>query len=332
MKRNPAIQLLGQLAVVFVVLLGVLVWGWMAYQPNQPKEDNEYIYALDYKLLPEGATPENKQLYYGAALFEQTAQLLGEASKEKLVGNQLNCSSCHLDGGTKPYAIPLIGVHLRFPQYRGREDTMGTLEERINGCFERSMNGKKLTGSSPAMQALVRYITWLGRYVEPRETLTATGLKPINLPNRAVDLNHGQQVYKKVCVVCHGNQGEGQLGEDSTYEYPPLWGPMAYNNGAGMTRVITAAQFIKYNMPYGINYKTPQLTDAEAYDVAGYINQQSRPQKKNLAADFPNRLKKPVSTPYPPYADSFTQTQHALGPFQPIMEYYAKVHQITKKK
>ncbi len=40
MKRNPAIQLLGQLAVVFVVLLGVLVWGWMAYQPNQPKEDN----------------------------------------------------------------------------------------------------------------------------------------------------------------------------------------------------------------------------------------------------------------------------------------------------
>jgi thiosulfate dehydrogenase len=172
----------------------------------------------------------------------------------------------------------------------------------------------------------------LGRYVEPGETLTATGLKPINLPNRAVDLNHGQQVYKKVCVVCHGNQGEGQLGVDGTYEYPPLWGPMAYNNGAGMTRVITAAQFIKYNMPYGINYKTPQLTDAEAYDVAGYINQQSRPQKKNLAADFPNRLKKPVSTPYPPYADSFTQTQHALGPFQPIIEYYAKVHQITKRK
>ena len=29
-------------------------------------------------------------------------------------------------------------------QYRGRENKIGTLEERINGCFERSMNGKKL--------------------------------------------------------------------------------------------------------------------------------------------------------------------------------------------
>ena len=63
----------------------------------------------------------------------------------------------------------------------------------------------------------------------------------------------------------------------SFYEYPPLWDNDSYNNGAGMTRVITAAQFIKGNMPYGTTYDNPVLTDEEAYDVAGFINQKPRP-------------------------------------------------------
>ena len=103
-------------------------------------------------------------------------------------------------------------------------------------------------------------------------------------------------------------------------------GPMAYNNGAGMTRVITAAQFIKYNMPYGINYKTPQLTD-ERKDVAGYINQQSRPQKKILPQTFPT-VKKTRFHPYP--ISDFSPNPACNSGFS-AMEYYAKVHQITKR-
>ena len=99
-----------------------------------------------------------------------------------------------------------------------------------------------------------------------------------------------------------------------------------------MTRVITAASFIKGNMPYGTTYKNPILTDAEAYDVAGFINQQERPKKKNLEEDFPNLKKKPVSTPYGPYVDSFSLVQHQLGPFQPIMEYYKKEFNLIKNK
>ena len=99
-----------------------------------------------------------------------------------------------------------------------------------------------------------------------------------------------------------------------------------------MNRVITAAQFIKANMPFDITYEELKLTDEEAYDVAGYINQMQRPIKSNLAIDFPNLLKKPFSTPYPPYEDPFSIEQHQKGPFQPIIEFYKKKHNIKKTK
>ena len=44
-----------------------------------------------------------------------------------------------------------------FPQYRGREDQISTVEERINGCMERSMNGKPLPLDAPGMKAFTTY-------------------------------------------------------------------------------------------------------------------------------------------------------------------------------
>ena len=106
---------------------------------------------------------------YGYNLFSSTAQLLGKNNEQAYVGNGLSCTNCHLESGTKAFAIPLIGVDKRFPQYRGREDKTGTLEERINGCFERSMNGRKLPKESNEMLAFIAYIKWLGRYVQENE-------------------------------------------------------------------------------------------------------------------------------------------------------------------
>jgi len=48
-----------------------------------------------------------------------------------------------------------------------------------------------------------------------------------------------------------------------------------------MHRVLTAAQFIKGNMPLGTTADEPLLSDEEAYDVAGYINSFTRPLKLN---------------------------------------------------
>jgi len=117
-----------------------------------------------------------------------------------------------------------------------------------------------------------------------------------------------------------------------TYTYPPLWGPDSYNDGAGMHRVITAAQFIKGNMPLGTTADEPLLTDEEAYDVAGYINSFARPEKANKMADFPDRRLKPMSTPYGPWADSFSADRHKFGPFGEIAAFYKAEYGLNKSK
>ena len=77
------------------------------------------------------------------------------------------------------------------------------LEERINGCFERSMNGKNLKENSKEMKALLAYMNWLGRYVKEDEIINGKGLLKINYPDRAVNLINGKQVFDKHCVECH---------------------------------------------------------------------------------------------------------------------------------
>jgi thiosulfate dehydrogenase len=85
-----------------------------------------------------------------------------------------------------------------------------------------------------------------------------------------------------------------------------------------MHRVIKAATFIRANMPLGVTYDSPVLTPEEAYDVAAYINVQARPEKSHLERDYPDRTRKPVDAPFPPYADSFTLEQHKFGPWKEI--------------
>jgi thiosulfate dehydrogenase len=71
------------------------------------------------------------------------------------------------------------------------------------------------------------------------------------------------------------------------------------------------------NMPQGVSYVSPQLTDEEAWDVAAFINTQSRPDM-NIQKDWPDISKKPFDHPFGPYADAFSEQQHKLGPFGPI--------------
>jgi len=100
-----------------------------------------------------------------------------------------------------------------------------------------------------------------------------------------------------------------------------------------MHRVLTAAAFIKNNMPYlQASWEDPKLSDEEAFHVAGYINSFERPRKKNTDKDYPDKKLKPVSTPYGPWTDSFPAEQHKYGPFPPIIAYYKETFGIEKTK
>lgn len=288
----------------------------------------------DISLLDDSV--ENIEIKYGHELFISTPKYIGpdNGNPDKVYsGNRLACNNCHLQSGTKPFSAPLIGIMNRFPQFRGRENKIGTIEERINGCMERSMNGRKISPDGKEMKAFVTYLTWLSRFAPEDGKVSGQGFVKIEIPDRKVNLENGKQIFETNCIVCHGRNGQGVKSPDSyTYQYPPLWGDDSYNNGAGMTRVITAAQFIKANMPFGTTYEAPVLSDENAYDVAGYINQHKRPSKSHRERDFPDLKRKPVSTPYPPYTDTFSIQQHQLGPFQPIMEFYKREFNIAKSK
>lgn len=202
------------------------------------------------------------------------------------VGNALRCTSCHLDDGRRANAIPWVGVYARFPQYRTRNAMTNLLEDRINDCFERSLDGKPLRFDSQEMRDIVAYMGFLSRGVPVGSDLPGQGL-PTMTPLES-DTARGAQVYAASCASCHGARGEG------TRVAPPLWGPESYNIGAGMARLRTAASFIKSNMPFG----NPNLTDQQAFDVAAYINARPRPDLPGKENDWP-RGDAPPDVAYP---------------------------------
>jgi len=271
-----------------------------------------------------------KLVKYGYALMTDTANQIGPMVSDPAMrysGNNLTCQNCHLKAGTQPYAMPLVGVWGQFPQYRGREGEVGTLEDRINGCMERSMNGRALPLAGREMKAFLAFTKWVSTGIPDGAKLVGAGALNVKEPGRAADLAHGQQVYAQVCATCHGKDGLGQRAATGNgYQFQPLWGPDSYNDGAGMARLLSAAAFLKHNMPFGTTYAAPVMSDEDAYDVAGFINSAERPQRANLDKDFPIRLQKPVDAAYGPYADGFSPQQHNLGPFDSIR---AKVKELA---
>jgi len=278
--------------------------------------------------LPDTGAVEAVSAEYGQRIIRHTAQLLGSGQADPALrysGNNLACSSCHLDSGQQPGMLSLLQAAAKYPTFSGRDGGVGDLTDRINGCMQRSMDGSRMPRDSVAMQSMVAYVEQLGlQYLAMGESSRVADEPAAFVePDRQASLENGALVYAQRCQICHGDNGQGLQATPNLadgYLFPPLWGPDSYNIGAGMARLLTAARFIKARMPLG----SPELSDAEAYDVAAYMNSKERPQMANLEQDYPDLTNKPVDSPYPPYADPFSEEQHRLGPYAPIRAYYAE--------
>lgn len=259
---------------------------------------------------------------YGRDLALETHRHIGPEVKDKKMryaGNNLACTSCHQEGATLAYGIPWVGVSAAFPQYRGREDDVSTVEERVNGCMMRSMNGKPLPLDSREMKAFVSYMHFISRGIPIGAEVKGQGMKPMKMPNRRADPLAGGQLFARNCARCHGADGlgkrNGEVGDTLGYDTPPLWGPDSFNTGAGMNRLVFATRFIKHNM-------VKKLSDDDAYDIAAFVLSQPRPKPKtlDLTKDFPARYNKPVDAAFPPYLEGVSADQHKYGPFPPLAE------------
>ena len=226
--------------------------------------------------VPDSGLPDGP---FGAAVRRGRAILV--ATRDSLpdhVGNQLRCTSCHLDAGRRESGS-WVGVFARYPQYRPRSGIVETIEYRVNDCFRRSMNGTALDPASSEMRDIVAYFAFLSRGIQIGPPAGAPGARLQRWASFAADTAAGARVFGASCAKCHGGKGEG------TAVAPPVWGPQSYNLGAGMTRVRTAADFISQNMPFDA---PGTLTDQQAVDVAAYVNAQPRPDYKGKEHDWPN--------------------------------------------
>jgi thiosulfate dehydrogenase len=228
----------------------------------------------------------------GEKIFHDT-----QGNAREFVGNSLQCANCHLDSGRLANAAPLWAAYVAYPAYRQKNEHVNTFEERLQGCFLYSMNGKAPALNDKVLVALESYAYFLAK------------------PEK-FDYVHGQQVYAAKCALCHGAEGQGQSAADGSVVFPPLWGRRSFNWGAGMSSITNAAGFIKANMPLS---QGNSLTDAEAWDVASYMDSQQRPQDPRFNGSVAETRKLHHDSPMDMYGQTVNgvvlgQNSPAAGP------------------
>lgn len=296
---------------LMVILAGLGFWSGCT---SPQKEKNVVTDSLWH--APDTSGMPNAQVRYGRKLIANTSHYLGPQGTVSTISNGMNCQNCHLDAGTKPFGNNFGSVASLYPKFRARSGGKESIEKRINDCLQRSLNGQPLDSLSQEMRAMVAYILWVGKDVKKGAVAPGSGLKEIPRLLRAADTVRGKVVYNNQCRVCHQSNGQGMmLGSKKGFTFPPLWGERSFNTAAGLFRISNMAKYVRYNMPQGVTYEQPILTEEDAWDVAAYILSKPRPVKV-FAADWPKLETKPFDYPFGPYSDTLSETHHKFGPWR----------------
>jgi thiosulfate dehydrogenase len=276
-------------------------------------------------------THKNAELIkYGIQVLDKTNLTIGPDVSDKshrYSANRLNCSSCHLKGdtqlpGSQYDALPFTNVSNDYPRFRSRGMSIISAADRVNGCMTRSMgNGKELPLDSKEMKGILAYYDWLAEGTKKNLAMQGTSVPKLALPARQASVKNGEAVYKQYCVACHGSNALGTKAADydktGGYTFPPLAGDDSFNDGAGMSRLIKATEFVHANMPLGTTSKKPALSIDQAYDVAAYFLSLPRPHRQGREKDFPDPAFRPADYPVPEYfhGDEKAIEKARLGPF-----------------
>ena len=172
-------------------------------------------------------------------------------------------------------------AYVSYPAYRRKNGRVNSFQERLQGCFRYSMNGKVPPLGDPVLTALESYSYFLAKGLPTGEEARGKGFPALPEPAMTLDYGRGAAVYAQQCADCHGSDGAGQKS-DGKIVVPPLWGARSFNWGAGMASIKNAAEFIHANMPLGMG---GSLKPQEAWDVAVFVDSQVRPQDPRFTGD-----------------------------------------------
>jgi thiosulfate dehydrogenase len=222
-------------------------------------------------LDPAMAPPEiHDQVMYGYKIMCNTRKHASE-----FTGDRLDCKNCHFAAGNTfggpGGGISLVGVTEIYPRYSSRNKMIISLKDRINNCFTRSMNGKRVPDDHEVMTAILAYLEWISRPVAKVKSFPWLGL-PDMTNKHTPNPDNGALVFHTKCATCHGSDGSGKEVAEGIC-IPPLWGDQSFNEGAGMAMLSFLAPFIHLNMPY----EEPTLNEEDAIDVASFLIKQPRP-------------------------------------------------------
>lgn len=242
------------------------------------REPPDYYAVASPATLPAGA--ENDLIRQGWQIVIDTPREIGpfaEDPAKRYAGNDLACSNCHLDAGLKRFAAPFVSVWRTYPLIG--DDEVMTLAERINACMTRSLNGRPMPEDGDEMRAIAAYMRYVGENNPRGVRVAGMGLMALLPPGEPPSADRGRTIYADNCARCHraGGEGSRKAPPGVGWAIPPLWGPGSFNAQAGMSKMEIASAFVHANMPRGVNYTDPVLSEQQAWDVAAFIGSNPRP-------------------------------------------------------
>src|SRR5699024_37892 len=146
----------------------------------------KYVLPQDTEILKE---PNADEIFYGKRLLNETKRLLPEH-----VGAEMNCNSCHISQGKVPLGDPYINRFNTYPKVMPRAGKEVDLEGRINGCFQRSMNGVPLDREGPEMKAMIAYMEWLSQKIPESQRVDIQNAGDIDT-SLVADTDRGEKIY-----------------------------------------------------------------------------------------------------------------------------------------
>ena len=195
---------------------------------------------------------------------------------------KMNCTSCHLEGGTREYAANIGDGAVSYPGVYSSNNIVYTNRMRIARCYAHSINEILYGANSEYYKLISLYMTWIaekskipiGQPRPSRGIQNVRGTAARHASNMA-----GQRAYIKNCQRCHGPAGYGieRYSHDPDFYPPPINGSEAFIRRATLSNPSRFASFILNNMPQGATHDNRLITPQQALDIAEFISVQTRP-------------------------------------------------------
>lgn len=299
-----------------------------------------------------GDAAEARRILFGYELVSNTYTTIGEGRKDGQLplaqGKIMNCSSCHAQGGTVPFAYAFFRT-LSFFGLREQGDKGVYFEglayhrdarTRARDCGRECGGPVMLADNSEEMDGLMAWLKAVRDGIYPGEGLLIEAFKHkadlAKIPGAQIPLfpkvmemtsdpMAGKTIYDSHCQSCHASQGIGQWNEARGYSVPPLAGKGSFSQAGGPLMIPLGAAFIHRNMPPD---NPGLLSQQEALDVMGYIASLPRPSvwwqdyfHRHNPCARPAYLPLHVGTV--PNEFPFSKEQTQFGPWQAISDWLA---------